>query len=45
MLSDGFLIGPAAVLLAYGLHRWKPHWQIEYNFGKDGSFDLSRTFC
>lgn len=29
---DGFLLGPGVVLLTYGIHRWKPHWQIEYMF-------------
>ncbi|KAL6364169.1 hypothetical protein LRP88_02085 [Fusarium phalaenopsidis] len=28
----GFLLGPLLVLVAYLLHRWKPHWNIEENF-------------
>ncbi|KAH9817762.1 OPT oligopeptide transporter protein [Teratosphaeria destructans] len=31
-LYYGFLVGPAVVLLSYGVQRLKPHWQIEYYF-------------
>jgi hypothetical protein len=29
-LYYGFLVGPAAVLLMYGVHKWKPHWDVEH---------------
>lgn len=25
----GFLVGPAAVLAVYAVHRWKPQWGLE----------------
>lgn len=28
----GFFVGPIAVLLTWGLHLWKPRWNIEYKF-------------
>ncbi|KAF2773243.1 OPT superfamily oligopeptide transporter [Teratosphaeria nubilosa] len=31
-LYYGFLVGPAVVLLSFGVQRLKPHWQVEYYF-------------
>lgn len=28
----GFLVGVVAVVIAYGIHCWKPHWNIEERF-------------
>jgi hypothetical protein len=28
----GFLIGPICMIIMYGIHKWKPHWQVETRF-------------